>query len=370
MSLTCLLCKDVLPPGQEDVLDAHLANQHRVSCNLNFVRIASSLVREQVTHMMHLMESLGEYKDFPATHNVFGPMQDINYNEGIFQDFAEEKVKVELSEHQIVKKEAESQEDEMKLPVKKKRGPKKGSSILGCLDKLTLPETLQLGPCSCPLCKKQFTVTNLESEKQYRRHLYVHRVKKFECQCETTWQTDKGLKLHIYKYHRGNFHCDTFRMTFQTSDLYQQHIEADLHKKESFICDDCGFTSPNKPTFYAHIKYHHDKDIKECKLCSKEFEGEFRLKLHIRSFHAEKKPCPLCGEMIKKMGIHMKTMHTKDSEKKYQCEMCGKGFAAVDKLQNHKMCVHIKARPFECRYGCGAATNDKGNRKKHETSWC
>ena len=32
------------------------------------------------------------------------------------------------------------------------------------------------------------------------------------------------------------------------------------------------------------------------------------------------------------------------------------------------MSVHDKARPFLCRFGCGAATSDKGNRKKHEVT--
>ena len=363
LSPTCLLCEDVLPPGQEDALDAHLSRHHKVTSNLSFVKAASNLITEQIIQILKLIESFGECNDLPP-HNVFGQALDFQINEEKLTEpeCLEEKVKIEFSEQEVKK---ENEEVELKH-IKKKRGTKKGSSILGCMDKKTLPETLELGLCSCPLCKKQFNVTDMETEKQYRRHLYVHRVKKFECQCENTWQTDKGLKFHIYKYHRGNFHCETCRMTFQTLDLYEEHLAADPHKKENFICDDCGFTSPNKPTFYAHIKYHHDKDIQACKLCNKEFEGTFRLKLHMRSFHAEKKPCPLCGEMIKKMGIHMKTMHTKDSEKKYQCEMCGKGFAAVDKYQSHKMSVHIKARPFVCRYGCGAATNDKGNRKKHE----
>lgn len=337
--------------------------------------IASRLVAEEVKHIAKLMENFEKCKEALDQNDTLGPSPDFYSNDESFPILQETKVKIELNEHNehneplgyIVKKENSENEDEVK-PIKKKRGIKKGSSILGCIDKKTLPETAQLGPCSCPLCKKQFNVIDLETEKQYRRHLYVHRVKKFDCQCDTTWQTDKGLKLHIYKYHRGNFHCETCRMTFDTSETYEVHLAEDPHKKDDFICDDCGFTSPNKPTFYAHIKYHHDKDIKECKLCSKEFEGTFRLKLHMRSFHAEKKPCPLCGEMIKKMGIHMKTMHTKDSEKKYQCELCEKGFAAADKLQSHRMSAHIKARPFECRYGCGAATNDKGNRKKHEIS--
>ena len=66
------------------------------------------------------------------------------------------------------------------------------------------------------------------------------------------------------------------------------------------------------------------------------------------------------------MWIHMKTMHTKDSEKKYQCDECGKGFVELGKYEAHKMSVHMKERPFVCRFGCGAASSDKGNRKKHE----
>ena len=30
------------------------------------------------------------------------------------------------------------------------------------------------------------------------------------------------------------------------------------------------------------------------------------------------------------------------------------------------MNVHIKARPYACRYGCGAAYNDSSNRGHHE----
>ena len=30
------------------------------------------------------------------------------------------------------------------------------------------------------------------------------------------------------------------------------------------------------------------------------------------------------------------------------------------------MNVHIKARPYTCRYGCGAAYNDSSNRGHHE----
>ena len=35
-------------------------------------------------------------------------------------------------------------------------------------------------------------------------------------------------------------------------------------------------------------------------------------------------------------------------------------------IEKHKMNVHIKARPFNCRYGCAFAYNDYSNRNAHE----
>merc|ERR1712129_244867 len=87
---------------------------------------------------------------------------------------------------------------------------------------------------------------------------------------------------------------------------------------------------------------------------------------HMRSSHKEKAPCPHCGKVIKKMLRHIKTEHTSDSDKKYKCLQCEKGFIDKNKLEGHMRSVHIRDRPFVCRYSCGVASNDKGNRKKHE----
>jgi len=276
----------------------------------------------------------------------------------IFNDLNE--IKVEINEGKAIIK-AECNEECLKPHCGK---GEKGSFKM---DKRSLTKTLQLGSCKCPVCKKEFNITNLQTEKLYRRHLYVHRVKKFDCKCQKICESEKELKLHIYNSHRGNFHCDSCRQTFQSEDLYKEHLEGHS-QKEPFICADCGYTSVSETSLYSHVKLKHDKNIQVCDICSKEFNGTLKLKIHLRRFHAEKKPCPHCGEMIKNMWLHLKTMHTKDSDKKYQCDLCGKGFVEMRSLEKHKMSVHIKARPYACRFGCGAASNDKGNRKKHEIS--
>ena len=247
-------------------------------------------------------------------------------------------------------------------PVKRGRGLPKGSSFMGTLDKRS---KIVLGSCKCPLCKKEFVIKDFPTEKIYRNHVYAHGVGRFCCECDKTWETKRGFKHHVYISHRGNFHCDSCKRVLNSEEEREEHTVRHAHK-DPFVCDDCGFTSMNKQQFYSHVNYYHDTNMHVCELCSQEFQGNAKFKVHIRRFHAEKKPCPLCGKLVKSMWIHKKNMHTNDCDKKYNCDQCEKGFVEKGKLEIHVTSVHSRNRPFVCRYQCGAATSDKGNRKKHE----
>ena len=69
-------------------------------------------------------------------------------------------------------------------------------------------------------------------------------------------------------------------------------------------------------------------------------------------------------EVVKKE--HHETVHLDDNLKKFKCEECGKGFNENQKLSDHRMNVHLKLRPYKCRYGCEMAYNDRSNRNHHE----
>ena len=64
--------------------------------------------------------------------------------------------------------------------------------------------------------------------------------------------------------------------------------------------------------------------------------------------------------------MHMASVHTPDHMKKFQCQDCGKGFTSSTGLERHRMNVHLKLRPYECRYGCEFRYNDFNNRNAHE----
>ena len=62
----------------------------------------------------------------------------------------------------------------------------------------------------------------------------------------------------------------------------------------------------------------------------------------------------------------MRAIHMEDTQKKFICTHCGKGFEFKNKLDGHIMNMHLKLRPYKCRYGCADAYNDKSNLAAHE----
>ena len=51
---------------------------------------------------------------------------------------------------------------------------------------------------------------------------------------------------------------------------------------------------------------------------------------------------------------------------RYECDQCDKKFISNSALKCHMMNVHIRSRPYNCRYGCNMAYNDVSNRNSHE----
>ena len=103
-----------------------------------------------------------------------------------------------------------------------------------------------------------------------------------------------------------------------------------------------------------------------CEKCGKVFDSYIYLADHVKYVHAEKKACKLCGAVVKHLDDHMLNVHTEDSKKSRQCQYCGKGFLDQQKLDRHVMSMHLKLKPYKCRYGCDIAYNDYSNRNHHE----
>ena len=108
-----------------------------------------------------------------------------------------------------------------------------------------------------------------------------------------------------------------------------------------------------------------DPEPVSCPDCNKILKNKDILKNHWRKVHVSA-PCSICGVVVKNMGLHMGERHKPNSEKKFLCSDCKNGFMTKQKLENHRMSVHLKSQPHKCRHGCDNRYNDSSNRNAHE----
>ena len=68
----------------------------------------------------------------------------------------------------------------------------------------------------------------------------------------------------------------------------------------------------------------------------------------------------------KKLFHHVQVKHTANQDRKYKCEVCGKGFLDNQKLNDHKN-THTGEKPYACKF-CGVAFANRSNCNAHENS--
>jgi len=211
----------------------------------------------------------------------------------------------------------------------------------------------------------------------YDKHMRIHKVLNFRCDCTNVPVLEEGdeygikdkyisktfvaKEQHMKRVHQGWHGCDLCSTSFKTMETLQKHLA-----KHNIKCAQCNYIAKNKSFMQKHINSVHDPQESECKICKEAFKNVNLLRSHMKFGHKEATTCDLCGETFKNIEMHKKTKHQTDEEKRYKCGQCGKGFGVKDYLKVHEMNMHIKSRPFQCRYGCENRYNDSGNRAAHE----
>ena len=111
------------------------------------------------------------------------------------------------------------------------------------------------------------------------------------------------------------------------------------------------------------LKHTHEKH--RCSLCQSVFRSRSYLDAHKKAVH-EKVPCTECGKLFgaKVMKRHIEAAHTPDDQKKYKCDICCKGFAAKQSLEEHKN-VHTGEKPHKCKF-CSTSFASASTRNMHQ----
>eukprot|EP00092_Neocalanus_flemingeri_P005910 GFUD01006363.1.p1 GENE.GFUD01006363.1~~GFUD01006363.1.p1 ORF type:complete len:211 (+),score=36.09 GFUD01006363.1:1-633(+) len=122
---------------------------------------------------------------------------------------------------------------------------------------------------------------------------------------------------------------------------------------ESLACTQCPKVFDSSRKLYSHNYAAHIVDPSLCDICSQVFKNPSMLRSHRRQVH-EKDPnavkkvrpppdpkvCPICAKVVRKLGSHIKDVHTETPPGHHPCGECGKVYETKRKLYFHDRRVH------------------------------
>lgn len=213
----------------------------------------------------------------------------------------------------------------------------------------------------CPDCNEVFSLTTAKEREAFQDHTRNHQVEKFKCECDVVLTSNVDKIKHIQLAHsNGKFvKCEDCEFIGIEAEVTEHRTK----QHQTFICDVCATVSKNLAKHKNHVKKH--VPIK-CKDCPEEFIGKANLLEHRTKVHGDRFPCKWCGKVFSatwKLKTHITGAH---ATPRFMCDLCGQEFRLKTTMYRHKISVHIKNRPFVCRYGCGADYNDECNLRTHE----
>ena len=214
----------------------------------------------------------------------------------------------------------------------------------------------------CEQCDYNYNYPRPSSRKM-RNHIdKMHSPNSQPCYiCGVIPLSKMALDKHILSH--GQTKCDKCKKCFT-----QEKFDGHKCEVKQFVCNVCGNVFSSSTSLKIHNRRVHEKQQNRnhiCHQCDHKCFNISELKKHLE-IHEEKKSCPHCGIKVRRLTLHIQTVHTPDEMKKHQCQDCDKGFIDARKLKIHQMNVHLKLRPYNCRYGCDMAYNDTSNRNQHE----
>ena len=222
---------------------------------------------------------------------------------------------------------------------------------------------------TCEICGKHFRLMPFKKQNNYNEHMKRHELMSHDCGCNNIVFSNFNQKhRHMRVKHQGYLNCNLCPKSFATEQFLNEHKAGKHPEKIEPQHNLCKRSFKKEESLIHHENTAHDETGPfVCSCCGKEMKGKNTLNYHEKTVH-NPSTCPKCDKVVKSLYRHTLTKHTDNSKLHAKCEHCGKGFMDRSALRVHEMNVHIKARPFKCRYKCenDFGYNDLSNRNSHE----
>ena len=248
----------------------------------------------------------------------------------------------------------------------------------------------------CKFCEIKKSNDSISKDRLFQ-FLKFNKTNKFQCYfCDFTTQKRGCIFKHIKSIHKNEiiassnsmiedkhdcrkseckelygvfegkkFWCTICKKLDSLSQLSTKKIQKSKIKEKTInkeLCTECGVSVTN---LKQHLDNVHNGEKQICPQCGKELKNLHSLKEHLKTAH-DKLTCTICGKMYgaKPMKRHIRSAHTANDQKKFKCEVCGKGFSYSHDLKDHHN-IHTGEKPYKCEL-CPVAFASKGTYHMHQ----
>ena len=179
-----------------------------------------------------------------------------------------------------------------------------------------------------------------------------------------------------YKSKKKIFSCSECSKRFKNPCDFKRHMTTHTSEK-NFLCEFCFMAFSFKSNLVRHIqKQHEEEGLNErfkCQYCPNEYKDRSSLKTHERRHTEGPQPhqCPICGKgyaAIQSLEDHIKYVHEGETPPKHICPVCGKEFKKIQNLKAHHR-SHLFGKEFQCDQ-CEKAFMQKDTLRQHKTYHC
>lgn len=186
------------------------------------------------------------------------------------------------------------------------------------------------------------------------------------CVCNCNFSSEADLSAHL-SGHRMSFDsssCQLCQMQLKNFDACISHSKYHV-KPKTHQCLKCLKIFPLDGKLIAHVAGHKRSEQPrphKCSKCDSKFKTAWKLNIHDKVKHQKQTLfiCPFCAKSLATASVldtHIRFVHNRDKELKFECKICSKKFTKKVALDRHET-THSTDRPHICEQ-CGAAFKTK-----------